>query len=353
MHSDNCKMMLVLDDLKYIHQKDVQDALGVVSKQWQQLLQEFDVRLKNTSQISNVVVAGMGGSALAASIVPTWPGIAVPYEVVRNYNIPSFVGQNTLFIASSYSGNTEETISALNEAETAKAQIVIIAAGGKLEEIATKKKYPFYKIPQGYQPRMAVFYNYSALIQLLESLGLCPKNSYQQLKSAANWLNGVQGNWLPEVAKKYNQAKSLALELMGKSVVIYAGPKLFPVAYKWKININENAKNVAWAGQLPEFNHNEFLGWSSHPTDKLYAVVDIRSNLEHPRTQIRFDLSERLLSGKRPSPEVIYAEGKDILEQLLWSITLGDFTSLYLALLNGLNPTPVELIEKFKKSLDG
>lgn len=343
----------MLDDLKYIHSKDAQDAFGVVSKQWQQLLYEYDTQITSSKPIKNVVLAGMGGSALAANIILSWPGLNVPFEIVRNYNIPDYINHETLFIASSYSGNTEETISALAEAEQKNAQIVILAAGGKMEQIASKKNYQLFKIPAGLQPRMAVFYNYSALIQLFETLGLCPKDSFQKLKAAANKLQSTQSNWLPEIPQKSNQAKMLALELMGKSVVVYAGPKLYPVAYKWKINFNENSKNVAWVGQYPEFNHNEFLGWSSHPTDKPYAVVDIRSNLEHPRTQIRFELTERLLSGKRPVPEIIYAEGDSILEQLVWSITLGDFVSLYLALLNGLNPTPVDLLEKFKKSLNG
>lgn len=141
------------------------------------------------------------------------------------------------------------------------------------------------------------------------------------------------------------------MELVGNSVVIYSGPKMYPAAYKWKININENSKNIAWCNQLPEFNHNEFQGWISHPIEKPYKVVDIRSGLEHPRVQARFEITEKLLSGKRPHPEVVVPSGDSVLKQLLWSIQLGDFVSLYLALLNGLNPTPVDLIEKLKVEL--
>jgi glucose/mannose-6-phosphate isomerase len=139
---------------------------------------------------------------------------------------------------------------------------------------------------------------------------------------------------------------------MGKSVVVYSGPRLFPAANKFKICMNENAKNVAWVNQYPEFNHNEFIGWSSHPVDKPYAVVDIRSSLEHPRVQKRFEVAERLLSGKRPSPEVITPQGDSVLKQLLWTSNFADFISIYLALLNGVNPTPVDLVEKFKVALD-
>jgi glucose/mannose-6-phosphate isomerase len=127
---------------------------------------------------------------------------------------------------------------------------------------------------------------------------------------------------------------------------------MFPAAYKWKIGANENAKQVAWCGQIPEFNHNEFIGWSSHPVDKPYAVVDLRSNLEHPRVQKRFEVTERLLSGKRPAPHIVTVQGENILEELLWALAYGDFVTLYLAFLNGVDPAPVDLVEKFKKELD-
>jgi glucose/mannose-6-phosphate isomerase len=154
------------------------------------------------------------------------------------------------------------------------------------------------------------------------------------------------------VPTKSNSAKQLAQELMGKSVVIYSGPKLFPVANKMKICCNENAKNVAWVNYYPEFNHNEFIGWSSHPVEKPYAVVEIRSNLEHERVQKRFVVTERLLSGKRPAPEVIVPQGETLIQQMLWASNFGDFVTLYLALLNGLNPTPVDLVERFKAELN-
>lgn len=344
----------MLDDLKVIHEKDAQDALGLVEKQWQQLTYDFssvDLGGIAFDRVTNVVVGGMGGSALAASILSSWPQLKVPLEVWRNYGNPSYVGGGTLFIASSYSGNTEETLDALAEAEQHDCQIVVIAAGGALEARATEKGYPYFKIPSGMQPRMAVFYNFAALVQLLETSGLAGKGKLSELHEAADWLKTQVGQWLPTVPAEKNLAKQLAQECMGKSVVIYAGPKLYSAAYKWKININENAKQVAWCNQLPEFNHNEFLGWSSHPVDKPYAVIDLRSDLEHARVQKRFDITEKLLSGQRPSPLQVQAEGDTLLRQLLWVITLGDFVSVYLALLNGLNPTPVDLIEKLKGSL--
>ncbi|MEK7602816.1 MAG: SIS domain-containing protein [Patescibacteria group bacterium] len=140
--------------------------------------------------------------------------------------------------------------------------------------------------------------------------------------------------------------------MVGKSVVIYAGSILAPVARKWKICINENAKHVAWWNQYPEFNHNEFIGWSSHPVDKPYCIVDLLSNLDHKRIQKRFEVTERMLSGKRPAAHNVHLNGDSPIKQILWTSVLGDFVSIYLAVLNNVDPTPVDLVEKFKLALD-
>jgi glucose/mannose-6-phosphate isomerase len=142
------------------------------------------------------------------------------------------------------------------------------------------------------------------------------------------------------------------MEIAGKTPVVYAGPRLAPVAYKWKISFNENAKNIAWWNSLPEFNHNEFMGWTSHPIEKPYTVIDLRSDLEHPQIQKRFELTDKLLSGRRPAAQVVQAEGQGLLQQLVWATAFGDFVSIYLALLNNVNPTPIDLIEKFKAELN-
>jgi glucose/mannose-6-phosphate isomerase len=342
----------MLDDLKLIHERDAQDALGVAEKQYQQLSHDYEVELTGFADVSNVVLAGMGGSALPGVFLRAWPGTKVPFEIVRDYNLPEYVDQRTLFISSSYSGNTEETLAALSEAESRGAQIVVLSAGGKLAEYAKTKKYPLFLIPGGIQPRMSSFYFLTAFIQILEPLGLIAVGKQAELKAAAEWLKDQTVSWKVDVAIADNPAKQLALELFGKSIVVYSGPKLFPAANKWKICMNENAKNIAWTNQYSEFNHNEFVGWTSHPTQKPYAVVEIRSNLEHPRIQKRFEVSERLLSGMRPAPEVVEPKGETLLQQLLWASNYGDYVSLYVALLNGLNPTPVELVEKLKLLLD-
>lgn len=345
----------MLDDLKYIHQRDGQDALGIAERQWQQLQHSYELKAESLKldDIANIVYAGMGGSALAALLSVSWPGHNIPFEICRQYQIPAYVSNKTLFIASSYSGNTEETLSALAEAENKGAMIVVIASGGKLKEIAESKNYPILLIPKVEQPRYAVLYNVKALVAFLEAAGLVKEDqAAASMHQASNFLKDKVAGWTATVPTKDNPAKKLAEELAGKSVVVYGGPLMAPAAYKWKINLNENAKNVAWYNQFPEFNHNEMIGWTNQPIQKPYAVVDLRSNLEHPRIQKRFEVTEKLLSGQRPAPNVVQVQGETILEQLLWSVAYGDFVSIYLALLNNVNPSPVDLVEKFKLELD-
>lgn len=341
----------MIDDLKYIHQRDSKDALGVAEKQWQQL--EHDFNCQSTSvEIDNIVLAGMGGSALAGKLSQSWPGHSVPFEICSNYSIPEYVGRETLFIASSYSGNTEETLSALDEAEKKGAQVAVITSGGKLKEIAEEKGYPLVLLPSGYQPRTTAYFGLNALITVLDSFGLVDGSRLKaELKEAAKFIKDEVSNWTADIPAAKNPAKKLARELMGLSPVIYSGPLLWPAAYKWKISINENAKNVAWCNQYPEFNHNEFIGWSSHPVEKLYSVIDLRSSLDNPQIKKRFEISDRLLSGRRPASHTVEVAGDTPINQLLWAVAYGDFVSIYLAILNGVDPTPVDLIEKLKGAL--
>jgi len=346
----------VLDDLKMIHARDAQDALGIAEKQSQQYLHNFHVAWTPQKPIYEVIVAGMGGSGLAAKAYKVAANLHVPFEVIQGYELPDRIGENTLLICSSYSGNTEETLSVFEQAMDIerpypRPMIVVIAAGGKLLERAKDENLTYIELPGGFQPRYTFGYQYRALVELFACTPLVD-GELAILEATAQWLESNVAQLVPDVPVASNQAKQLAQDIVGSSIVIYSGPILAPAAYKWKINVNENAKNVAWTNTLPEFNHNEFLGWTSQPVEKPYKVIDLRSSFDHERVNKRFEITERLLSGKRPHPYTVQAQGDTVLAQLLWTIQLGDFTSLYLALLNGLNPTPVELIEKLKKSLN-
>ena len=171
--------MSQIDDLKYIHAKDTSDALGIAEKQWQQLEHEFAIP-ELDYKVENIVFTGMGGSALAALLSKTWPGYTVPFEVTRGYHLPSYVSSKTLVIASSYSGNTEETISALHEAENAGAHIICISSGGKLADLAKEKGHLWVELPQAAQPRFATLYSFKAFVTVLERAGLVNHDSAEK-----------------------------------------------------------------------------------------------------------------------------------------------------------------------------
>lgn len=346
----------MLDDLKYIHERDAQDALGVAEKQWQQLEHKYDLGdWQPEADLQNIVHSGMGGSALWALLSTSWPGYKLPFQVIRDYDAPSYVNEHTLFVASSYSGNTEETLTALSQAEAKGAQIVIITSGGKLEEIAKAKKYLLLPLPKIDKPRYGALYGLKALVSLGEHLDILAKPAaIDEIEKAVSFLKQAVSGWAPTVKTSDNLAKKMAQEVMGKSPVVYAGPLLTPAAHKWKISFNENAKNVAWEYAFPEFNHNEFTGWTSHPNDKPYTVFYLLSSFDNERIKKRFTLSDKLLSGRWPAPEIISAQGETELQQLLWTVALGDFISLYTAMLNGVDPIDVgdkDIIERFKKEL--
>lgn len=333
-----------------IHERDAQDSLGIAEKQGSQLIQDFGVA-EIPGNFTNIVYSGMGGSSLSALLSQTWPGYDMPFTVCRDYDIPSYINAQTLFIACSYSGNTEETLSTLDQAEKTDATIIVMTGGGKLAEVAREIGHPLVILPKFAQPRFAALSILRALCEVLTQANIIGPDKLKDLEAAADHVNKSVASWRTDVPTSNNPAKQLALELMGSSIVVYSSTLFASVAYKWKISFNENAKTVAWWNQYPEFNHNEFLGWTSHPVDKPYKVIDLRSSFNHPRIQKRFEISDRMLSGKRPMAHVVDFQGSTILEQMLWGVAFGDFVALYLALLNGLNPTPVDLIEKFKSEL--
>lgn len=345
----------MLDDQNVLTQRDPHGALQVAATQWQQARHPATVRepAHDGRPLANVVVAGMGGSALAAGLAKVWldDRLQLPFEVVRDYNLPHYVNAQTLVIVSSYSGNTEESLSCLAQARQRSAQTAIIASGGQLAQSAQDQSIAHVLVPSGTQPRMATLYMLRALVALLAHFAVVPGTALQQIADAAGWLERETKKWTLDVPTATNEAKQLALLAVGKTPVFYGGALTAPLAYKWKISWNENAKNVAFWNQYPEFNHNEFIGWASHPVEKPFAVFDLISGYEHPQILKRFQISDRLLSGLRPKSQVIRLQGDTILQQLMWGCILADFTSIYVAILNGVDPVPVELIERLKKEL--
>ncbi|PID33479.1 bifunctional phosphoglucose/phosphomannose isomerase [Candidatus Saccharibacteria bacterium] len=345
----------MLDDLNLLKQRDPGDCLGAIKHVIDQTKYEIEVESGDFEpfEARNVVLAGMGGSALAADMVNVLTGgwLHLPVEVVKGYNLPGYVGPNTLVIAISHSGNTEETLSCYTQAKEKGCTLAAMSTGGKLIDLAASDNLPHVRVPSGSQPRMSTVYHLRGLLKLLQHFQIIDNDLYDHVAKSGDWLFKEVAAWAPEVKQEENYAKQLAEQFIGKTPVFYAGQLTWPLAYKWKISWNESAKNVAFCNQYPEFNHNEFIGWSSHPVEKPFAVVDLRSQLEMPRIRERMELSDRLLSGMRPKASVVELKGEALVEQLLWGLALGDMVSIYAAILNNVNPEPVPLVEKLKKEL--
>lgn len=345
----------MLDDQNIIKQRDPEGAITIIADSHKQTI--FDATVWNGEhdqrELTRVVVAGMGGSALAALLANAWlkSELTVPFEVVRGYDLPAYVDDHTLVIASSYSGNTEETLSCLQQAEKRGSQIAILAAGGKLIDEANAYSIANVTLPDHIQPRMALIDNLRGLMALLVNFGVVEQRKYDEIAGLSGWLEQETQNWLPSVPSEKNYAKQIALEAVGKTPVFFGGALTGPLAYKWKISWNESSKNLAFYNEYPEFNHNEFIGWTAHPVEKPFVIFDLISSFEHPQILKRFEISDRLLSGKRPKANVINLAGDSVIAQLLWGCVLADFASCYTAVLNNVDPTPVALVEQLKKEL--
>lgn len=348
----------MLDDANVLKQRDPHGALGVAATIYEQC--RYTPELQNPEhdgrRIQHVVVAGMGGSALAADVTGALlaQSLTVPYQVIKGYELPAYVTADTLVVAISYSGNTEETIHCLHQAidKPHSPAIATLSAGGQLEQIAGNKQIVHASIPNGTQPRMATIQMVKGLLKILQNFSVIDDTVCRDITEAADWLHLQTETWEKETETTHNYAKQLALLAVGKTGIFYGSPRIAPLAYKWKISWNENAKNVAFCNLLPEMNHNEFIGWSSHPVEKPFAVFDVVSDLEDERVTRRFALTDRLLSGMRPKANTIHLAGDSLVQQMLWGLALAEFTSIYLGILNGVNPTPVELVEKFKAELN-
>lgn len=348
----------MLDDFNVLTKRDSESTLTSTATQASQTSMDIQIEYPDHDgrSIYNVVAAGMGGSALAGMLAKTWldGALGVPFEMVRAYRLPAYAAANTLVVVSSCSGNTEEALSVLNEARDRGCQVAIISGGGQLAEIAKSSYITHVDLPSDLdiQPRMLTFVQLRALVKLFNHFGVVENKYYDEIADTDDWLAEEADRWTKEVPVVHNYAKQLALQAVGKTPVFYGGEVTRSVAYKWKISWNENAKNVAFWNEYPEFNHNEFMGWTSHPVDKPFVVFDLISDFENERILKRFEISDRLLSGRRPKAIAVHLQGDTVLKQLLWANILADFVSIYVGIMNNVDPGPVPLITKLKEELN-
>jgi glucose/mannose-6-phosphate isomerase len=304
--------------------------------------------------IRNVIVAGMGGSAIGGDIARAAVSgqSGVPILVHRDYDLPAFVDSHSLVIASSYSGNTEETLRAYEGARLRSAAIICVTSGGKLAHLARRDDVPAFLMPPGWPPRAALGYSTVAILRSLEAAGLIPDMT-APLRETAVLLGSLALRYRPEVAETENPAKNIARSLHGKLIAVYGSAGTLDAAsYRWRCQIEENAKNLALHHVLPEMNHNELVGWQL-PADLLgrVGVVLLRDRADHRQVQRRFDLTRELLAGRCGALHEVWTEGDALLARIFSAVYLGDFVSLYMAYLNAIDPTPVAVIEYFKEKL--
>ncbi len=294
-----------------------------------------------TGEIRRIVVTGMGGSAISGDILRSlMKDSEIHVSVNKGYTLPRFVDANTLVIAISYSGNTEETVSAYRDALRRKATVVSISSGGKLEELARMNETTHIKVPKGIQPRLSTPYLLLPMLNVLAASGLID-NQADSLVQMSKTI-GIQ--------QIKERAQDIAVKLKGKVPLIYSSDDLLCVAEKWKTDINENAKVPAFYNLFPEFNHNEICSFLNLVGE--YFVVMIKDEGDHERVKKRISIVKKLIMKQGVDVIELSLTGETLLVRIMSSIYQGMWISYYLALEYGVDPTDVSIIEDLKKELE-
>lgn len=303
--------------------------------------------------LHNIVVCGLGGSAISGDLLRSYLAgeLAVPLVVNRHYTLPEFVGPSSLVIISSYSGNTEETNAAHREAMKRKAKILCISSNGVTARLARKAGSPLITIPGGLPPRAALGYSFFPLLIALEHLGLI-KNKQREISETLKLLEAKAALYgAPE--STVNTALQLAGLLQNRLGVVYSSTERFDaVGTRWRGQIAENAKALAFGHVLPEMNHNELVGWKVLGEQmQNMQVFFLRDKDDHPRVKIRMDITKEIIGRYTAHVTEVWSEGSSLLTRIFSLIYLGDWMSYYLAMLHGVDPTPVEVIDHLKREL--
>lgn len=308
-------------------------------------------------RFTNVVFGGMGGSAIAGDLVGVLLGdhLPVPLVVNRGYRLPGFAGPTTLFVASSYSGNTEETLSATQEAADRGCSVVCVTSGGHLGEIAETEGYPVFRLPSGYPPRAALGYSLGVCLRFFRRLGI-GETMENDLSEAVSFLRQKGKLWV-EGDGPDNLPLSLAEQFCGRIPLMSASvDRLAAVGLRWKTQLNENSKTHAFHLPFPEMNHNEIVGWERlKETEGFFSrllMVLLRDPEDYPRLRLRMEVTKRLVAEDGGEVVEVMAEGVSLLTRLLYLVHLGDLLSFYLAILYGVDPTEIRKIDALKRELD-
>ncbi len=349
-----------LDDIKVIEKIDrarMRDVLAEIPehcKEAYKLGKDFSLP-RDFRNFKNIVFSGMGGSAIGAEIVSSYlrKEINLAINVNRDYTLPGFVDKESLVILISYSGNTEETLSAYKEAAERQAKIIVLSSGGQLADLAKKDGFPSLLIPSGFPPRGALVFLSLPILALFFQMHLI-EDKERQVQETVSLLERLRKDlYCIDVQRESNPAKKLAQRFFGNFCVIYgASEHLAGVVSRFRGQLAENSKMLASSHLLPEMNHNEIVGWR-HPQRllKRFAVTILRDKEDHPQVKKRIEISKEILQKEGVGVEEVFSQGEGLLARTFSLIYMGDFVSFYLAILNGEDPTPVKRIDYLKKRL--
>ncbi len=343
-----------------INQYDSDDMLHLLSgfseqcKRGWEIGESFKLDRDDGQPPSNIVIAGMGGSGISGDLAKAVIGArsTCPIIVNRGYSVPAFVTAQTLFIAVSYSGNTEETLLSVEQAAAQGANILGVTSGGKLKAFAEAHNLPCVTIPAGQPPRASLGYLLMPILSILDRLRLIPDFNFQSdLDETIDLLAQLAADFQPGITESL--PKRLAGTLHGKLPIIYAPQELEAIATRWKGQMNENSKSLAYCSVYPEMNHNEIEGWK-HPSalTQRCHVIQLHDPIAPPQTQRRMDITAELIEPHTAGVTAVHSQGSSLLARLLSLVAIGDWTSYYLAILYEQNPTPVERIEELKRRLE-
>ena len=297
-----------------------------------------------SNPIHNIVIAGLGGSGIGGTIVQDllFHESKLPITVIKDYFVPAFVNENTLYIVCSYSGNTEETLEGLQVAQAQKANIVAITSGGTLENIAQQHHFPYVLIPAGNPPRASLMYSLTQLLFIVHHYGILKENPTTTLQKAVTLLRKEETAILEETQK-------VASLLADRIPVLYVGAGYEGVTIRMRQQINENSKMLAWHAVIPEMNHNELVGWTEKQSN--LAVLFLRNEEDYYRTLSRMDFCKQLIDSHCDTVLDIYSKGDTVLERTLYWVYWGDWLSWFLSEQKQVDAMSVNIINKLKENL--
>ncbi len=349
----------MLDNREEISKIDKSNMLDSVEEFPDQIKKAKDIiesaKLENIYKVDNIIFTGMGGSAISGDILKAYfrDKIDIPIYVNRKYELPKWAHKNTLVIAQSYSGNTEETLSAFKHAYQKRCKIIGLTSGGKLEEYCKKRDVPFIKIPSGYQPRAATGYMMFSALYGLKDTGILRIDIDKDINEAISITEEFRNKNKKDIPFEKNLSKKIAKQILGKIPQVYGFKEYVPIAKRWCTQFNENSKIICRYDEVSECNHNDIVGWSMNPeaTENFVCIMFRDKEDESIYISKRMDFMKKLFKTNAKDTIEIEIPPKRKLAKMMYAMYLGDFISCYLAILRKIDPTPVNIISELKEEL--